>query len=366
MDLMQALLPYEAVASTISWAILQNLEVVENGIVDIFVGGKGLSAYQYAGALAFFTLIFMGTLCILSLIAGWRYSKKFLLPVIFVSWFLPGVWAVFFPASFFRYWIIPERFVTGGGIGHMPVGTLEGGIYAVFLFLVAGWSVFSLIQDLKFLRQHFKSIIDHFWYPMGIVVAMMFLVENNQAQSVYEEFKSEKEKVSLVKEEMNNQIDLINNYLMDSQVNNGILMDVSRTSKSFVDWNLRGGGFFMESSGASDIFDYNLADFEAINRDVCIGEKAEVYCRKLPWTVSVPIAQEKVSSIDDLERPRLIFAHIMIDYVQAISRKISALNERKRQVQRLDSIRWFSLLLLAFIAGGKIASATRVLIPRQN
>ncbi len=70
--------------------------------------------------------------------------------------------------------------------------------------------------------------------------------------------------------------------------------------------------------------------------------------------------------MEELEKPRFIFAHVLIDYIHVVSKRIVTIGEKQRDVQRLDSIRWFSVLLLALIAGGKIATATRALTPRTN
>lgn len=346
------------------WAISQNIEVVGGGVVAVFYGEGGLTANQLSNVLTFFILILIGICCVLNLYAFYKYSRMVLFPLSVVVWLLPGMWNLMSPENFSEWWFVPERFVTGGGISYMPVGTFHGAIYSVVFSLLFGWSFFSITQNTNFLRDKFKFLLDHLWYPIGIVFAMTFLVETNDAGRINSEYEEKYSEVMMVSHELENQIEYIIDYLKVKEDIDGALMRVFESTKFYLEYKLPGQRFFYELSSASEVFGDGVREFSKINLSICRGEQINKFCRVFPSQVGVVIGQKLQMGWEEIDAPRLIFAHKIIDYVRAVSKELALLNEKKRDIQKLDSYRWFSILLLAFVAGGKTAVASRGLFQR--
>lgn len=365
--LFQFFLPYLTFCHLASWGLAQNLE------------GLGLFKYlntlpMQAGDTIFNPMNFDTRMGIANLIVvlicalvvvfllnirACFYLNKWVGGTSLILWLLPGL------LSMLGYMpdisgMGPDVFRFGEGFP----GSMESAAANLLLCLVGGWSLILLLSSL-WKKNTFKNAYDHIWYTLGLIAALYFVVDAG--------LSSYKEDLTDADDRMVRTLQLFHTAEKRLEVLCA-LPETAGLSPTLcalapeLKWgvpsylgmkgNLRAK---IEPPGwaASLASDPVLArEIGALNNWACAQGQQPAQCQKVPIDTAL--------STEDVDVP---LAFPPPNYAEAIQRFHASMEKSDRRIHDIErghNLRYFGFLIVAILAGGKLANASRAMVENDS
>lgn len=344
--------PYYAVSRTIAWAILQNIEAVIGGLVALFSFDLP-GILDYVNAISFLIFILLICAACLSIFAAFLYAGWRLLFFTAILWILPGILTLIEPEMWSHWQTAPEGFDKGGGIGHITLGEYKGGLFAVSFFLFGGWSFFSVFQHFFLIKPYFKNLLDHVWYPLGVVSAMIFLIQQDKAKEVDIDIADTMEKIQHAWNELDRQHRALENLLYQGVIEGREIKTLARKLGAYLYTYHKTTPFLLPTPSVTDEVQISREAIQSINTQICNHETHQRQCSRIPILLAARLRLDF-----DVY---LITPHELVEELHVLSTRIRELYDVQTITKSVANAQWLSLLFIAIFAGGKVATATKSL-----
>lgn len=356
------LTPYLQLCWLAAWGIAQNLEglglFAPLNSPPTSVAGHAffplvLSANRGVAIILILMTFLLALVIMTSIRAGFYLSRKTGTTIILL-WALPGLAALLgLETNLHQYGPDIFRFNAGftGGVG--PA------IANLFLFLTAGWSILMLIGT-RWKRDVFKNLYDHIWYALGLLAAVYFVVDTSLTYYQKDLKDAQESTEELLHVYADSAKQLKSRCLSDEAVKSqaphlceeaaNLLYEINteitsyrqvRSSVPFGDWQQ----VLEQPVIASEI--------ARLNAWACPQGSRETLCLKYPPSV-----------IGDIEAFTTGHAFPPNDYIDRLNKHRERIGRIEKQVANIEqgrNLRYFAFMLIAFLAGGKLANASRAL-----
>ncbi|PXW37867.1 hypothetical protein DFO54_1284 [Erwinia sp. AG740] len=312
-------------------------------------GSNGLS-----GLLALILI----TISFLNIRAGFYLNKR----VGWISlslWILPGVLSLlgYIPNL---QGFGPDKFRFDANF----TGSTPSAAANLIICLVAGWS-FIMLFSAFWKKNTFKNAYDHVWYVLGLVTALYFVVDSG-LPSYKEELSEAGEHTTLIlqlyREGAQNLEALCKSPELEIQAPDLCNMvpamrwgfqdhldskDILRARIDLPDW---------VASLASNIS--LTAQISALNHWVCSPDRVGDNCQTIP----IEVLLDGV----DYKKPLIFLPQSYAKELQRLHKSMQKADERIQEIERGHNARYFVFLMLAFVAGGKLANASRSMVKHDT
>jgi len=345
--------PYLLVQQSIVWAIFQNMEGSAKG------GGLFLVSFEIV---TIFVWVVLAATCFGMLLTTWRHSRHLLFPLSTFIWSLPGITSLIRSDAFLGFEWVAKEFVIAGAPGGVPVGSLTGGVLTTALFIAFGTVLFTNFIDWFGRLITLKRVIDFIWYPMGILMAAMFLIQISHYQETREKLEEAKNDIrkaamflgfQLSNLEVENKNNKLSKFINESQIDD--MKAVIKSTKYRVQELSQSDNFFVEES-----FNIGEPEKELRNQLDRFNEEAckEVLnkCVRLPLALGIKFLNAGVMHGEPDQRVKFI-PYVIFDFIEQKISFVASLNNALRDLAPLKNTRWLAFMLIGFLAGGKVATA---------
>lgn len=356
-------LPYLTLCYLASWGLAQNLEglrlftylnTTPTEISDAIIYSQYLDP-----ALGVVTLSFVltGVLIVLFFlnIRACFYLNKWVGGISLILWLLPGVLSMFGYMPDIRG-MGPDVFRFGVGFP----GSMESAAANLLICLVSGWS-FILLFSSFWKRNTFKNAYDHIWYTLGLVAALYFVVDaalpsykedltnaDNRMVHTLQLFRTAENRLEVLcalpeAEKLSPDLCALRPKLKWGVLSYLEMQSKVRAKISPPDW---------VPLLASDA---ELArQIGALNNWACAQGQQPTQCQKVPLDTAL--------SIQDLDTPLAFPSPNYAEAIQKFHASMEKSDMRIHDIERGHNLRYFGFLIVAFLAGGKLANASRAMV----
>lgn len=360
------LAPYAYFCLISAWGIAQNLEGLEvfkylNDRIER-VGDKSFLLMNLSPAAGVSVVSVIVTLILLivfvtNLRASFAVSKRLGIIAVLI-WIAPGLFAIS-GQSVAAGWLAPDvfRFTVGfpGGVGSAAINLI--------IALVSGWSI-AILFGSRWGKNEFKNVYDHFWYPLGLAAVLYFVIDAglpfykvDADEAIGHEiaalnlYKKSAENISQACQDSK---DIASGAARLCQFGKGLSpqivmeLDEKREIRSRMDLPA-----WVETL-AADRDGKLKRDIDFVNAWACEQRNRPELCFKIPFA--------EILDSKGLEE-RYLF--LPAAYAQAIERNDASLKKVEDRIHDIEighNIRYFAFLVVGFLAGGKVANATRSLL----
>ncbi|TWD43888.1 hypothetical protein [Pantoea sp. SJZ147] len=365
--LMKFLHPYLLFCNLAAWGLAQNIEGL--GLFSYIndfpmrVGNQVIYPLNFdpthgvnvlCGAL-FFILI---PVSLLNIRAGFYLNRR----AGWISlciWVIPGVISLLgYVPDFHNFG--PDKFEYGAGF----TGSWPSAAANLIIFLIAGWSTIMLFGAL-WTRDKFKNVYDHFWYVLGLIAALYFVVDSG-LPSYKEDLSESSDRITSIMQFYRNGEQNLEALCKDPAVVNRTPDLCSLTSE--MKWGFQDSLFSKEIIRArADLPDWvkSVASNPSLKKQIdtfnviaCSSGQIRGNCQVIPFEMSLG---------EDGYRNSVAF--LPPPYAQALQRLHKSMQKADEHVQEIEkghNARYFVFLLLAFTAGGKLANASRSMVKNDT
>lgn len=360
------LAPYAYFCLISAWGIAQNLEGL--GIFKYLndpverVGDKSFLLLNLSPAAGVSVVSVIVTLILLfvfvaNLRASFAVSRRLGI-IAALIWISPGLFAIL-GQSIAAGWLAPDvfRFAVGfpGGVGSASVNLI--------IALISGWSI-AILFGCRWGKNEFKNFYDHFWYPLGLAAVLYFVIDAGlpfykvdadeaigQEIAVLNLYKKSAENIYQTCQDSK---DFANGAARLCQFGKAlspqIVMELDekreiRAKMDLPDW---------VRTLAADKDGKLEKDIDFANDWACEQRNRPELCFKIPF--------EQVLDSKSLDGRYLFLPAV---YAQGIERddvSLKKVDSRIHDIEIGHNIRYFAFLVVGFLAGGKVANATRSLL----
>lgn len=365
--LLQFFYPYITLCQLASWGLSQNLE------------GLGLFKYlntspMHVGNAIFYplnlnpvqgvthlALFLTGVLIVVFLlnIRACFYLNKWLGWIGLVLWVFPGLLSMFGHMPDMRS-MGPDVFRYGVGFP----GGMESAAANLLVCLVAGWSLILLLSS-RCDRDKFKNIYDHIWYTMGLITMLYFVVDAGLPFYKQDLIDTDSRMVRTVQlfHAAEKRLEILcalpeaaglspTLCAMDSELKWGTnsYLDMDGKIRAKIDplgW---------VSKLASNLVLEN--QIEALNNWACGQGHQPTQCQNIP--------QEAALSIHDIDTPMVFPPPRYAQEIQKLHSAMEKTDQRTEDIERGHNLRYFGFLIVALLAGGKLANASRAMVKKKE
>lgn len=361
--LIQFFLPYLTLCHVASWGLAQNLE------------GVGLFTYlnsqpMQVGDAIFYPMNLNPRLGVANLavcltgvlvvvfslnIRACFYLSKWVGCAGLILWTLPGMLNMLGYMPEFRF-LGPDVFRFGIGFP----GTVESAAANLFICLVGGWSFILLLSSL-WKKNTFKNAYDHVWYTLGLIAALYFVVD--AGLSSYKEdlaevdgrmvrtlqlFDAAQNRLEVLcarpeTEELSPKLCALAPELRRGVSNYLDMKDVVRAKIEPPAW--------VAKLVSDPVLEHQIA---ALNNWACAQGQQLVQCKKIPFDTALSTSDADTSLV--FPPPR--YAEAMQQFHASMEKS----DRRIRDIERGHNLRYFGFLVVAILAGGKLANASRAMV----
>jgi hypothetical protein len=359
----QFLAPYIQLCGLAAWGVAQNMEgvglftYINSPSITVNSATHFLTVWSVDQGVAVLLGIFALLLPLLFLlnIRACFYLSTRIGIVGLALWSAPGILALLgvTPGT---HQFVPDVFRFGKGFS----GSVESAAACLLILLVLGWSL-VMLAGAYWPRDRFKNIYDHIWYPLGLVAALYFVIDSSLPFYRGDLDNSNERAVSVL------------NLYSDSTKN----LELACVESAFVQSNaknlcarVKNIGWEIKSTlemGKVVRAKIQLTDWvkllteerqigleiDVINAWACGEKSLWNQCKKIPF--------DTLLSSKELDQyyffPPNIYAQALLKYYASMEKS----NRKIEDIERGHNIRYFAFLLVAFLAGGKVANATRAL-----
>lgn len=361
--LLQFFLPYLTLCHLASWGLAQNLEGLRlfkylntqpKQIGDVIFYPLNLNP---AVGVANLSVVLTGVLVIIFVlnIRACFYLNKWVGSAGLTLWLLPGLLSMFGYVPDIRG-VAPDVFRFGEGFP----GSAESAAANLLMCLVAGWSLIMLLSSL-WKKNTFKNVYDHIWYTMGLIAALYFVVDAG--------FSSYKSDLEDADDRMVRTLQLFR--IAERHLD--VLCALPETAELSpalcalapeLKWGVL-SYLDMKGNVRSQIEPPNWAaklasdpvlasQIRALNNWACTQRQQPGQCQAVP--------RDTALSIQDMDTPLAFPSPNYADAIQRLHASMEKSDQRIREIERGRNLRYFVFLAVAFLAGGKLANASRAMV----
>lgn len=369
--------PYLYLSAYLANLVLKNLEGAFGGFVTFSRGSSlwlGLSVIFVCFEIA---ALLTGT------VATFRLSKlKLFIPLI-VMWMLPGLSNTFHFASLGPISLDDRTMIMWGSPKLRSTGSSEGMALALSFSIISGWSVSLFLFEVFRAGKRLRLIFEHGWILAGMVTAF-FLVLEVQSNITREELTDADAEVVKATTLLYEKVSSLSKLCARDETR---IFGSIRLSDDFCSWSEsasaliyttrysfdfeRVGIIFPNSQDFLQFYrprsDINFADdilaqIEYVDSYYCNTKSEQISCLPLPGSLGTDLIAERITSDTDDIFVRHAFPIVqLVEIVHEFTKKGRDLFELRRAQVGLPNQRWLSIFALAWLAGAKIAFATREL-----
>jgi len=365
--LLKFLHPYLLFCNLSAWGLAQNLEGL--GLFHYIndfpmrVGNEVIYPLNFSpihgvnGLSGVLTLMLI-PISLLNIRAGFYLNK-------WAGWFSLCLWVIPGGMSMLGYVpdlrnFGPDKFQFGANF----TGSTTSAAANLIICLIAGWSVIMLFGAL-WKKNTFKNAYDHIWYVLGLIAALYFVVDSglpsykedlsesgDRTTSIMQFYRSgEQNLAALCKDPIvvNQAPDLCSlaPAMKWAFQDNFILKDILRARIDLPDW---------VSSVASD--PSLKKQIDAFNAMTCSPGQSRGNCQTVPIEMSL--------DEDDYKNPVAFLPPPYAQALQRLHKSMQKADDHIQEIERGHNVRYFVFLLLAFVAGGKLANASRSMVKHDT
>lgn len=355
--------PYLTFSHLASWGLAQNLEGLRLftylNATPILVGDSIIYPLNLNPAVGVATLavILTGVLVVLFLlnIRACFYLNKWVGGIGLVLWFVPGLLSVldYMPDI---SGMGPDVFRFGVGFP----GSMESAAANLLICLVSGWS-FILLLSSFWKKNTFKNVYDHIWYTLGLIAALYFVVDaalpsykddlanaDNRMVRTLQLFRAAENRLEVLcalpeAKRLSPDLCALGPKLRWGVISYLDMEGYERAKVPLPDW------VPMFASNPELGRQIGL-----LNNWACVQGQQTAQCQKIPFD-TVVLSQ-------DIDTP---LAFPSPNYAQAIQKFHASMKKtymRIHEIERGHNLRYFGFLIVAFLAGGKLANASRAMV----
>jgi hypothetical protein len=360
--ILQFLIPYLQLCYLAAWGIAQNLEglglftALNSQPIEIkgqLVFPLVLDASRGVMMISLLLTAFLIYVLLSSIRAGFYLGRKIGVAAI-VVWLVPGLLSLMGVAfNLTQYGPPVFRFGLGFTGGAPSAGA------NLLLFLLAGWSTMMMLGA-RWKRDTFKNTYDHVWYALGLIAALYFVVDSGKPfyQEDLDDAHGRTEKLLAIYAASTSQLTQACEVDINVQ---SLARGLCARSKELA-WRIKSDSELGRKVRPSiDLGDWGVrllltpsmsAEIDSLNAWAC-GQDRNRYCQKFP----VEVARDtKAYDIGHAFPP-----NAYLDSLKAYRTAILRAHEQVESTERGHNIRYFAFLVIAFLAGGKVANASRAL-----
>ena len=365
--LFQFFQPYLMLCHLASWGLAQNLEGLRLftylNSSPMQVGGAVLHplVLDPTKGVVNLSIILTGILVAVFLlnIRACFYLNKRVGHAGLILWLLPGLLSMLGYMPDIRG-MGPDVFRFGVGFP----GSMESAAANLLICLVGGWSLILLLSS-RWKRDSFKNAYDHIWYPLGLIAALYFVVDAG--------LPSYKEDLAHADDRMVRTLQLFRTAAERLEVlcvRPGMeeLAPALCVLAPELKWGVPGYLDMKDNLRArieppgwvvALASDPALArQIGALNNWACAQGQQPAHCQKIPI--------DTILSIQDLDAPLVFPPPNYAEAIQRFHASMEKSDQRIHEIERGHNLRYFVFLIVAILAGGKLANASRAMLKNDS
>lgn len=365
--LLKFLHPYLLFSNLAAWGLAQNLEglglfhyindfPVRTGNEVIYPWN--ISPIHGVNGLCVVLTLMLIPISLLNIRAGF-YLNKWAGWFCLLLWVIPGLMSLFgYVPDFHNFG--PDKFQFGANF----TGSTASAAANLIISLIAGWSVMMLIGAL-WKKNTFKNAYDHIWYVLGLIAALYFVVDSG-LPSYKEDLSESGERTASIMQFYRTGEQNLATLCKDAEVVSQVadLCSLAPAMKwsfqdSFLSKNILLARIdlpdWVSIVASAPSFKKQIDVFNDIT---CSPGQFRANCQTVPIEMSL--------SEGDYRKP---VAFLPPQYAQALQRlhiSMETADARIQEIERGHNERYFVFLLLAFVAGGKLANASRSMVKHDR
>ncbi|NIY49246.1 hypothetical protein [Cedecea colo] len=361
--LIQFFTPYITLCFLASWGLAQNLEGLGMfkyvntrpvQVDDFIFYPMVLNPTTGVAALAFVLTCILIVVFMLNIRASF-YLNKWVGGTSLILWLLPGLLSMtgYLPDI---QGMGPDVFRFNEGFP----GSMESAAANLLICLVSGWSIIMLLGSL-WQKNTFKNVYDHIWYTLGLIAALYFVVDaglpsyktdlaeaDDRMVRTLQLFSTAEERLEILCAQpkvkaLSPALCALAPELKWSIFNHLDLKGNLRARIEPPSWTIK---LAQDPMLARQI--------NALNNWACILGQQLAQCQKIPSDTAL--------SIQGIDTP---MAFPTPNYAQQINYLFASMEKTDLHIQDIErghNLRYFVFLFLAFLAGGKLANASRTMV----
>ncbi|WP_410706577.1 hypothetical protein [Citrobacter braakii] len=359
----QFFLPYLTLCNLASWGLAQNLEGL--GIFQylnsqpIQIGDNVVYPLNLNPVIGVTSLsITLTGILIVVFVLNVRacfYLNKWVGGIGLLLWFLPGLLNLFGFLPDIRS-MGPDIFRFGDGFP----GSMKSAAANLLICLVSGWSIILLISSF-WKKNTFKNFYDHIWYILGLIAALYFVVDAGLPSYKADLSEADDRMVRTLKlfragEERLEILCPLPEVAALSPSLCALTPELRWNIPRYLDLN---STFRVKSESpnwtAKLTSEPTLAiEIEKLNIWTCTHPSHKSLCQTVPTDTAM--------SIKDIDKPIAFPPPSYALSIQALHASMQKADQRISEIERGHNTRYFVFLILAFMAGGKLANASRSMV----
>lgn len=365
--LLKFLHPYLLFCNLAAWGLAQNLEGLGlfhyiNDLPmrvgnEVFYPWNMKPTHGVNGLSGVLTLILV-PISLLNIRAGF-YLNKWTGWISLCLWVIPGGMSLLgYVPDLHNFG--PDKFQFSANF----TGSTPSAAANLIICLIAGWSIIMLLGAL-WKKNTFKNAYDHIWYVLGLIAALYFVVDSG-LPSYKEDLSEAGERITSIMQLYRNGEQNLTTLCKDPIVvnqtpdlcslipamewgfqNNFVLKDILRARIDLPNW---------VSSVASN--PSLKKQIDAFNTIACQPSQSRGKCQTVPIEISL--------GMNDYKNPVAFLPPTYAQALQRLHKSMQKSDDHIQEIERGHNARYFVFLLLAFVAGGKLANASRSMVKHDK
>ncbi|KFD18675.1 hypothetical protein GTPT_2436 [Tatumella ptyseos ATCC 33301] len=365
--LLKFLHPYLMFSNLAAWGLAQNLEGLGlfHSINDLplQVGNDviypwNLSPTHGVNGLSGLMTILLLPIALLNIRAGF-YLNRCMGWISLFLWILPGAFSLMgYVPDFTSFG--PDVFRFGSGF----TGSVSSAAANLLISMVSGWSIIMLFSAL-WKKNIFKNAYDHIWYVLGLTAALYYVTDSG-LPSYKEDLSEAGERTTLIMQHYRNGEQNLEDLCKEPDVINQV-PDLCSLEPE-MRWSLQ------SSFASKDILRARIDLPDWVTRvayDRGIGKQIETFnalaCSAHVFRGNceiVPIEMD-LSGID-YKTPRAFLTPVYAQRLLRLHESMQKADSRIKDIEQGHNSRYFVFLMLAFVAGGKLANTSRSMVSHDT
>ncbi|MGK3125891.1 hypothetical protein ACCY16_17360 [Candidatus Pantoea formicae] len=239
-------------------------------------------------------------------------------------------------------------------------GSVSSAAANLFISMVAGWSVIMLFSAF-WKKNTFKNAYDHIWYVLGLIAALYYVTDSG-LPSYKEDLSDAGERTTLIMQHYRNgeqnlevlckEPDVVNQTadlcslapeMRWSLQDSFATKDILRARIDLPDWVTRVA------------YDRDIGkQIEAFNALACSPHSFRGHCNVVPIEMAL--------KGEDYKTPMAFLTPVYAQRLLRLHQSMQKADARIQDIGQGHNTRYFVFLMLAFVAGGKLANTSRSMV----
>lgn len=361
--LLKFLHPYLMFSNLAAWGLAQNLEGLglfhHINDLPLQVGSDviypwNLSPTHGVNGLAGLITLLLFPIALLNIPAGF-YLNRCAGWISLALWILPGA------LSLMGYVLDlnsfgPDMFRFGSGF----TGSTSSAAANLFISLVTGWSVIMLFSAL-WKKNTFKNAFDHIWYVLGLIAALYYVTDSG-LPSYKEDLSEAAERTTLIMQHFRNGEQNLEELCKEPEVIHQIpdLCSLAPEMRwalqdSFASKNILRARIDLPDWVTRVADDRDISkQIEAFNTLACSPHTFRGNCQVVPIEMAL--------DGEDYKTPKAFLPPAYAQRLLLLHKSMQKADARIQDIEQGHNTRYFVFIMLAFVAGGKLANASRSMV----